>query len=130
MNTTFRQRLLRVILLFFGGILLLIGYLLFWRLTGIGFACPFYDLTKLPCPGCGITRSLFSLLTGNIALALQYHPLIFFIIGYGLWYLGVITYHYLRGDHLILDVKPYWVHIAFLGLFLGFGAIRILITCM
>jgi hypothetical protein len=37
--------------------------------------CPFAVFSGLPCPGCGMSRSLFALLQGNLALALHYHPL-------------------------------------------------------
>ena len=37
--------------------------------------CPFRLLTGLPCPGCGMTRSLSAMLHGNLALSFRYHPL-------------------------------------------------------
>lgn len=46
--------------------------------TGFGrhpqSVCPFLNVTGIPCPFCGITRSLFSLLNGNLSKALWYHP--------------------------------------------------------
>jgi hypothetical protein len=69
-----------------------------WRLVGLGAAavagcayvalydpsassalypaCPFYALTGLDCPGCGITRALHALLTGDVGRALD-HNVIF-----------------------------------------------------
>jgi hypothetical protein len=37
--------------------------------------CPFRAMTHLPCPGCGMTRSVAALLHGNLALSFRYHPL-------------------------------------------------------
>jgi hypothetical protein len=37
--------------------------------------CPFRLLTGLPCPGCGITRSIVSTAHGDLAAALAFHPL-------------------------------------------------------
>jgi hypothetical protein len=37
--------------------------------------CPFRLLTGLPCPGCGLTRSLVSLLHGDLSAAVLFHPL-------------------------------------------------------
>ena len=37
--------------------------------------CPFRLLTGLPCPGCGLTRSLVCLLHGDLAMSLAFHPL-------------------------------------------------------
>lgn len=36
--------------------------------------CPFLNVTGIPCPFCGISRSLFSLLNGNLSKAVWYHP--------------------------------------------------------
>lgn len=37
--------------------------------------CPFRALTGLPCPGCGLTRSLVALAHGDLAASLFFHPL-------------------------------------------------------
>ena len=45
--------------------------------------CPFKSITGLPCPGCGYTRSIESLVTGNIFASFMHNPgwiiLIFFL---------------------------------------------------
>ncbi len=37
--------------------------------------CPMKALTALPCPGCGITRSLCWMSRGNLAKSFHHHPL-------------------------------------------------------
>ncbi len=37
--------------------------------------CPMVIVTGLPCPGCGITRSLCYLLTGQVAESIHMHPM-------------------------------------------------------
>ena len=37
--------------------------------------CPFHWATGLPCPGCGLTRSVVALAHGDLAGALFFHPL-------------------------------------------------------
>ena len=39
------------------------------------FACPFYTITTLPCPFCGITRSVAFMVRGNLAESFHVHPL-------------------------------------------------------
>ena len=42
-------------------------------------ACAFRNITKIPCPGCGLTRAYLSLLKGDIKQAFIYHPLFWII---------------------------------------------------
>jgi hypothetical protein len=37
--------------------------------------CPFKIATGLPCPGCGMTRSVVALLHGDLGASLFFHPL-------------------------------------------------------
>lgn len=37
--------------------------------------CPFRNMTGLPCPFCGMTRSVVCAMHGDIAGSLKYHPL-------------------------------------------------------
>lgn len=45
-------------------------------MAGQGFPCLFHLMTGLYCPGCGGTRAVRALLRGNLAMSLQYHPLV------------------------------------------------------
>lgn len=42
--------------------------------------CPFNRLTGLKCPGCGVTRMIFSLLRLDFKTAFLYNPVIFCLI--------------------------------------------------
>lgn len=44
-------------------------------LLGLPPLCIFRNLTGLPCPGCGITRSVVCCAHGHWSDALRYHPL-------------------------------------------------------
>ena len=41
--------------------------------------CIFRSTTGVPCPGCGMTRAVFSLITLDIPSAAFYHPMVFFL---------------------------------------------------
>jgi Protein of unknown function (DUF2752) len=43
--------------------------------TGGPQLCPFKLILGLPCPGCGMTRSVVTLLHGDLAASLYFHPL-------------------------------------------------------
>lgn len=53
--------------------------------------CLTYNLFKIPCPGCGLTTSLVSLLHGDILKSLQYNiltiPLIITYAFFSFWYI-------------------------------------------
>lgn len=63
---------------------LTVGY---FNPTTAGFfpACPFFELTGLACPGCGMTRGLHALLHGDLLTALDFNLLllpVLFFFGY------------------------------------------------
>jgi hypothetical protein len=76
-------------------------YLIWYRFTNIGFPCIFYKLTKLYCPGCGITRMLSGLLHLDFAKAFKSNCLAFLLLPYGSF---VFIRHY---TYLLLKGKRY-----------------------
>lgn len=50
---------------------------------GFSISCPFYRLTGWYCPGCGITRLLFSIMSGDFYHAFRYNPLVFILLPFG-----------------------------------------------
>ncbi len=49
--------------------------------------CPFFVLTHLQCPGCGMTRALAALLHGQFAASWHYNPLAMLILALVVAYL-------------------------------------------
>ena len=45
------------------------------RIGHLPSVCPFYALTGLPCPGCGLTRAFVCLGHGHFVNSLHWHPL-------------------------------------------------------
>ena len=48
--------------------------LLFYLFYALDITCPILFLTGIPCPTCGCTRALASLLVGDIEAYLDYQP--------------------------------------------------------
>ena len=59
---------------------LLVGYYFLNSKFGFGIPCLFHKITDFYCPGCGITRMLFSLLKLDFYQAFRYNPLTFCLL--------------------------------------------------
>ena len=65
-------------------------------LTTTPSLCPFKRVTGLPCPGCGMTRSVVTLLHGDLAASLYYHPLGIAVVAICLGLIAVDGWVWLR----------------------------------
>ena len=67
--------------------------------------CPFYRLTGLPCPGCGLTRAFVCMGHGRWAESLHWHPVGWLIYGICLllWLRAGVT---LARDAAFLPLSP------------------------
>lgn len=71
-------------------------YLLYIYFPVVIFRCVFHEITGLNCPGCGITRMIYSFFKLKFVEGIQYNiflgvtfPFIFYVIGYECYlYLG------------------------------------------
>lgn len=65
----------KAILKIYAGIAIaVVAYLLFYLITGHGIPCFYYSRYGYQCPGCGLSRMLFSLVRLDIPTAFQYNP--------------------------------------------------------
>ncbi len=54
--------------------LILAGYYLFVRITGLVVPCVFHEVTGLFCPGCGITRMFLAIGRLDFPAAFRWNP--------------------------------------------------------
>lgn len=81
-----KERLLRVIYVDVLLFLLLIGYYFLNKKFDFVIECPINHFTGYLCPGCGITRCLFSILEFKFKKAFYYNQLVFILIPFFLIY--------------------------------------------
>lgn len=75
-----KKKLLRVIYTDILLFILLIGYYFFNKEFGFSIECPINHFTSYLCPGCGITRCLFSILKFDFKKAFYYNRLVFILL--------------------------------------------------
>ena len=122
------KRLIRVIKSYIIILLLFVSYFFINKYTGFGIPCPFHKVTGLLCPGCGITRCLFSILQLHFTEAFHYNPLVFiylpFIIAYILY--KDYLYVYDKKDKILVKIPNIFTYILLI-ITIAFGIIRNLI---
>jgi len=74
-------------------------------IAGIGDICLFHRWTGLPCPFCGMTRSLLCFFQGNWLNALRWHPLgvllgVIIMASFLVWMIGATHLFALAAKHL------------------------------
>ncbi len=99
-------------------------YLIFGDMLGVYVPCIFRKITHLYCPGCGITRMLAAILTGDFYQALRYNPLICILLPLAIVYLVDYLINQARGRKSLLVRTPNWVWILMIVALVIYGIMR------
>ncbi|MGI6108357.1 MAG: DUF2752 domain-containing protein [Eubacteriaceae bacterium] len=82
----------------FAAVLVCAGAALWMLLIRWGFIvpgmCDFYRMTGFYCPGCGGTRAVLALLSGDFAGAFLFHPFVPYLFVTGGWFCGRCALHW------------------------------------
>jgi hypothetical protein len=79
------------------------------------FDCPFRSITGLPCPGCGFTRSMESMLGGKFLMSFMHNPgwiILVFFLG---TMIGIGVRSIISGKQLVLNKRWLIMFIVTLG---------------
>lgn len=117
-----KSRIKKVI--FFNIILMVIffGYYFLNTNFNIGLECLFHKLSHLYCPGCGITRCLFSIIHLKFNEAFHYNMFVFILLPFlAIYYIyAIYVYIFDKKDNLIKKIPDYYYYIlVFLAILFG-----------
>jgi len=106
-------------------ILLLFSFLYYriYSLYHIGIPCIFHKITGLYCPGCGITRTLFSLINFDFKSAFRNNILILIVCPFLLYYVIHKIYDWINFKPE-RNIFPPWVWNTLLIITIIFGILR------
>ena len=101
--------------------IILISYLILVKIFHIYIPCIFHKVTKLYCPGCGVTRMLLEILRGNFYQAFRYNQLLFILLPVFIVYFIDYIYSNIKNKKSLLDKTPSVVWYILIVVLLVFG---------
>lgn len=98
------------------GLVGLVGVYIFPWIHYLMPPCAFNRLTGVPCPSCGMTRSVLALADFNLIAAFQFHPLFFVSVAIlGALALISVGLYFSGRRYLNFNLTPtQWKHVAWL----------------
>lgn len=120
-----KKRLFNIVVNIAIALFFIFTYYYIYEKYNIGIPCIFHKLTNLYCPGCGITRCLFSILKGNFYEAFMYNQLVFILLPFIIIYYFINTFYYITDKkNNILKKIPNYFYILLLIIVILFGILR------
>ena len=99
-------------------------YFVVTSILGYGIPCPIRLITRLQCPGCGISRMLISMIKLNFTAAFEYHPVLFASLPFLAVIFGDMLWRYIYHGKCELRKWENIVIIAIIVCLMIFGIIR------
>lgn len=119
-----KERIRKVVTIFFIFILLGLTYGVFVNLTGLAIPCLFYKVTGLKCPGCGITHMCVALLYFDFSTAFHSNQVLFVTLPFaGILFLWHILEYVKKGIWKLNKVENILCYL-YIVVLVGFGILR------
>ncbi len=105
-------------------LIVLIVYLIVSHLFEIYIPCPIHYITGFYCPGCGITRLIYSMLKLDFYQAFRYNPLLFIMLPFFIFFIINDIYSKIKNKEPLYRKVPNYVYIFIIVLLIIYGILR------
>ena len=108
----------------FSLLLIIIVYLILNKYHIICIPCLIHEITGMYCPGCGVTRMLINILSGNFYQAFRYNPLLFIFIPFFILYILDLFISKVKNKKMITELFEPYIWYVLIGIFIVYGILR------
>ncbi len=119
------KRLIKVLLLDLLIFIITLSYYELNKYYQIGIPCLFYKITGLYCPGCGITKLVFSIINFDFKKAFFFNPVVFILLPFLIAYFIYQEYIYImnKKDKIFKKI-PNFIYYFMVIILIIFGIFR------
>lgn len=119
------KRIIKLLLIILSLLMIVFIYYLININYKIFIPCVFHEITGYYCPGCGITRCIFSIIRCDLYDAFCYNELVFILLPFLFIYEIYMVYLYIfdKKDNIINKI-PNYIWIILIIIVITFGIIR------
>ena len=115
-----KKKLIKYIIL----TIIIILYLIIGYKYKLYLKCPFKLITGFYCPGCGVTRMLYKIITLDFYQAFRYNPLLFVCFPFILFLLINNIYSHIKNKKALYKKIPELVWYILIIIFIIYGILR------
>ncbi len=104
--------------------IILLLYVAINKIFDFYIPCPIYSITGLHCPGCGVTRMIYSIFKLDFYQAFRYNPLLFITMPFFLFFIINDIYSKIKNKESLYKKVPEFIWIIVIAIFMIFGILR------
>ena len=105
-------------------LIIILIYVAINQIFDIYIPCPIFSVTGLYCPGCGVTRMIYSIFKLDFYQAFRYNPLLFISLPFFIFFIVNDIYSKIKNKESLYKKVPEYIWIIVIFIFMIFGILR------